>query len=467
MRGEPNYVADFDSATGMLRALSRCVGGQDFPLLGTLPRWSGTPMRGVAAVVNAMPRWLQEQVYIWSGWFEAVSANKIHTVDAEQVAEWMVSLYPQRKYPAVVIGSANGAATHLWAAMGIPWLPQTFLVPVARSGVHPDEPQQDLEWAREAARIVLQRNTTVQLHHMHDPVQDRLMIQRMTYFRFKRLALGPAYEAFLDRCLEPGGTIVLMDCRLQWPVTECGERHVFQFGAVGGATVDELQHGSERVAEYLARYGSHRRQWAPPPVDRMAPEAEWGFEPAITKDIERVAGRHRARLRHVIFSEPEDMSPLVADLYQWWNAQRGIADRRLLVASFILMEPYWTIRTGSAPFWMVFNKEPSRRALQGYLDRSKPFDEIFMMLFSHGVESIGLPSIEQWREPLRRARIDGRFIGVDERVFPRDFAVFTRYYFDLVRTISARYAMPPALTIKALDEFLEHEGQRYAVQVEG
>lgn len=424
-------------------------------------------MRGLGAAINAMPRWLQEQVYIWSGWFEAISVNKVKTIDAEQVAEWMVSLYPQRKYSAVAIGSANGAATHLWAAMGIPWLPQTFLVPVARSGIHPDEPQQDLEWGQGPARIVLQRNPNVQLHHMHDPVQDRLMIQRMTYFRFKRLMLGAAYEAFLDRCLQPGGTIFLMDCRMAWPVTDCGERHLFQFGAVGGATVDELQHGSERVAEYLARYGSHRRKWEPPPVDRTAPEAEWGFEPAMTKDIERVAHRHQARLRRIIFEEPEHMSPLVADLYQRWNETRGIADRRLIVDSFILMEPYWTVRTGSIPFWMVFNKEPSRRALQAYLDRSKAFDDIFMMLFSHGVDSVGLPSIEQWREPLRRARLKGSLLGVDERVFPRDFAVFTRYYFDLLRTIPTRYPMPPALTVKELDQFLDDSDGRYAVRVEG
>jgi hypothetical protein len=467
MGREPNYVADFDSATGMLRALSRCVGGQDFPLLGTLPRWSGVPMRGLGAVINAMPRWLREQVYIWSGWWEAISVDKLQTIDVEQVAEWMVGLYPERKYPAVAIGSANGAATHLWAAMGIPWLPQTFLVPVARSGVHPDEPQQDLEWGREPARVVLQRNPTVQLHHMHDPVQDRLMIQRMTYFRFKRLTLGPAYEAFFDRCLEPGGTIFLMDCRVTWPVTECGERHLFQFGAVGGATVDELQHGSERVADYLTRYGSHRRRWEPPRVDRLAPEAEWGFEPALMKDIERAARRRQARLRHIVFDEPEHMSPLVADLYRWWNEKRGIADRRLIVDSFILMEPYWTIRTGSAPFWMVFNKEPSRRALQAYLDQSQSFDEIFMMLFSHGVDSVGLPSIEQWREPLRRARAKGAFLGVDERAFPRDFAVFMRYYFDLLKTIPARYPMPSALTVKELDEFLNHNRRRYAVQIDG
>jgi hypothetical protein len=201
-------------------------------------------------------------------------------------------------------------------------------------------------------------------------------------------------------------------------------------------------------------------------VDRLAPEAEWGFEPAMAKDIERVAHRHQARLRRIIFEEPEHVSPLVADLYQRWNERRGIADRRLIVDSFILMEPYWTVRTGSTPFWMVFNKEPSRRALQAYLDRSNAFDEIFMMLFSHGVDSVGLPSIEQWREPLRRTRIKGSFLGVDERVFPRDFAVFTRYYFDLLRTIPSRYPMPPALTVKELDEFLDYSDGRYAVGVE-
>src|SRR5690348_8552855 len=184
MGREPNYVADFDSATGMLRALSRCVGGQDFPLLGTLPKWSGVPMRGLGAAINAMPQWLQEQVYIWSGWCEAVSVDKLRTIDAEQVAEWMVSLYPLRKYPAVAIGSANGAATHLWAAMGIPWLPQTFLVPVARSHVHPDDPWREMMWSREPARYVLDRNPDMHLHHMHETVQDRLTVRRRSYFRF-------------------------------------------------------------------------------------------------------------------------------------------------------------------------------------------------------------------------------------------------------------------------------------------
>ena len=61
----------------------------------------------------------------------------------------------------------------------------------------------------------MQANPDLQLHHMHDANQDRLMVQRMTYFRIKRLRLGEAYERFLEECLAPGGNcgLVAVDCQ--------------------------------------------------------------------------------------------------------------------------------------------------------------------------------------------------------------------------------------------------------------
>jgi hypothetical protein len=128
---------------------------------------------------------------------------------------------------------------------------------------------------------------------MHDPVQDRLMVRRMSYFRMKKLTLGRQYEAFLDRTLEPGGTIFLVDCRLSWPVTGCGDRHLFQFGALGGATVEEMHRGGPRVADYLKRYGSSRTQWDPPAPDALAPEAEWGFDQALGDEVLRLGNEPR------------------------------------------------------------------------------------------------------------------------------------------------------------------------------
>lgn len=112
--------------------------------------------------------------------------------------------------------------------------------------------------------------------------------------------------------------------------------------------------------------------------------------------------------------------------------------------------------------------EPSAEALERYLDaveaRGEPYDEIGPMLFAHGVESVGLPQIERWRELARRARRRGRLLEVDERAFPRDFAVFVRHSTELRRRIAARYPMPRPLAPKQLDRFLAMTGDRYPVR---
>lgn len=458
---KPDYVANFDSATAMLQALAHHLDGRDFPMLGVMPEWSVPGMKVVASLVDALPKFAQECVYIVSGASEALPARRIREAKTDHIAQWLVDLYPRRKYPAVMIGSSDGALVHLCALLGIPWLPQTCLVPVRRHGVHPDEPCAELEWARAPARAFLQENPDVVLHQLCDPSQDRLMIQQMSYFRFKRLRLGEAYERFLADVLAPGGTVFIVDCALRWPVTRLDERHVFQFGAVGGPTLDEYFNGGPRVEAYLARYRSPHARWEPPAANDQAPEAEWGFERTLAEDIARVARQHDWQVRTLRFAAPEVLSPLVADLYAWWNARRGIKERRLLVESFIVMEPYWTMRTGAIPFWMVFNMEPSARALEHYLDASAAFDDIGIMLFSHGVDSVGLASIDRWQSLLRRA--NGALIGVDPRAYPRDFGVFVRYHYALRKRFRARYPMPPSLTFPELDDFLAARGDRYSV----
>lgn len=442
----------------MLRALARYLHGKDFPALGTM-----RPARPIAPLANTLPERAREQIYIWSGWGEAVPPEKLGDVRAEAVAGWVAHQYPQRRYQAAVVGSSNGAAVHLCAALGIPWLPQTFLVPVRRSGIHPDEPVDGMHWALDKAPALLEANPDLELHHMHDPNQDRLMIQRMTYFRVKRLVLGETFERFLTERLTPDATVFLLECELDWPTTKVGERHVFQFGALGGLEPHEFLHGGERVEDYLRRYGSHRRRWEPPDPDGERPEAEWGFAPALREDVERFARKRGYHVRRIVFAEPERLSPLVADLYRWWYARRRIPANRLLVESFILLEPFWALRLGFVPFWAKFAVESSVESLDRYLADVDPFDEIGAMLFSHGVESAGLAPIGRWRDVIARARRHGAFIGVDAMRFPRDFAAFVRYHTDLKR-MPARYAPPPPLSLTELDEFLEETQRRYRVR---
>ncbi|WP_414548975.1 hypothetical protein [Anabaena sp. CCY 0017] len=459
-RVAPPYIAGFDSGTAMLRATAAYLRGDDFPGMGTLP----TALEPIATALNKLPRQAKELIYTVGSAGESIPPGRLGDVSSEVVSEWMTSEYPQNEYQAVAIGSASGALVHLCAALGMPWLPQTFLIPVLYPELHPDEPKKAMEWGRQQAQPLLDANPDLQLHHMYDPSQDRLTLRGMTYFRVKYLRLSSAYKRFLEKNLPRGGTIFIVECERTWRTTRIGDRHLFQFGALGGATPEEYFDNSERVAHYLEKYQSHRRHWDAPLPDGISPEAEWGFEASLRQDVENFARDRGYHIRRIIFQEPEHLSPFVAEFYRWWYKQRGIIANRLLVESFILLEPMWTLRTGSVPFWMKFNMEPSLDWIKNYLSQADIYDEIFMILFSHGVESVGLPTITQWREVFKYARRRGEFIGMVEEDFPRNFVTLIRYYTDLKRNISARYPVPGTLSLERLDQFIQETGDRFPVQ---
>lgn len=439
----PRFGSGVDSTSAMVNAL------------GSFLRGHGSWSEGLASAVDALAT--------WAGAEEGIPPERLGDVRVEELSRWVAGLYPEREYPAAFVGAGSGAILHLAAALGAPFLPQTFLIPIRRVGPDPDEPRDDLAWGRDHAGPLLLANPDVQLHHVHDPCQDRLEIRRMAHFRVKRLRLGPAYERFLLGSLQPGAAIHIADCRRTWPATRVSERHLFQFGAPGGATASEYFHGSERVAEYLARHESHRKAWDPPPPDGEAPEAEWGLEPAFGEDVDRFAAAHGFRVRRLVFQEPDDPSPLVADLHRWWYRQRRLRAGRLLVESSLLVDPWWTLRTGSVPFWMLSSVERSAERLERYLDGADPFDSIHLTLFSHGVKSVGVAPIERWRSILSRARKEGSFAGVDPERYPHDLGVHARLAGDLER-IPSRYAVPGPLSETQLDAFrLASEG-RYPVE---
>ena len=456
------YVADFDSASAMLRALACSLRGQGFSDLG-LP----SVLRPVAIAANSLPHPVRREIYKLGGLFEAISPRRLERIRDQEIAQWVVSQFPERQYPAVLVGASNGALTHLAAALGAPWLPQTFLIPVRHLRVDVDQPRSALEFGREHAPRLLDANPDLQLHQMHDPCQDRLMAQGMAYFRIKRRSLGEAYERFLRERLAPGGAIILVDCRHAWPTTSVGPRHVFQFGGSGGPTPQEYLRGSPRVAAWMTGAGLPRQRWDAPEPDGESPEAEWGFEDSLGADVERIVAQLRCPVVRIVFDEPQDASPFVAELYRWWYRQRGLECTRLLVESFILMDPWWTLRLGAVPFWAKFNTEPAADGLERYLDAAEPYDVIDLTLFSHGVSSIALAAIERWQAILARARRSGSLLGVDPQAYPSDFAVFARYH-PAMRALSPECPLPQSpLTMDQLKEFVARSGDRFRLEWKG
>lgn len=434
-------VAGFDSASAMTRMLGHALRGRDAPLQAEFPRWLEPGLDRLLAGLERLPEPAVQAVYRRAGWLDAIPARQVSRIRSDKLAAWVTRQYPRRRYPVVFAGSSNGALIHLAAALGVPWLPQTLLVAVRHGGLDPDDPAADLRAMAPAGRALTQANPDLALHHMHDPSQDRLMIARMTYFRVKWLRMPQPYRAFLTDCLAPGGTVVLTDCSLTWPVTEVGDRHVFQFGALGGASAQEFHSGGERVTEFLRQQGAARERWLPPPADRRSPEAEWGFAGSLADDVESFAARRHLTVRRLRLNHPEDASPLVAELFRDWYSDHGRSSARLLVSSFLLMDPLAACRAGLVPYWALFGCQPTLARLEEYLSHAEKYDSIDLAVFPHGIESIGLPSVSEWQAVLDHARRGGRLLAVPARRYPRHFHALSAFHREVARLPSA--AVPP------------------------
>ncbi len=461
---KPGYIIDLDSATTELHAVANYLHDKDLPSGGLVP-----PLKALGGeAVSQLPNSAVEIASTWAGWMNAASPDVLNKVRAETMSRWVLSQYPRRRYPAVMIGSSNGAAVHLCTALGIPWLPQTLLL-CLRHTHDPDDPKQVMEWAKVAARPLLHNNPDLCLYQMHDPNQDRVKVPRVAYFRLKRTRLGERYKQFLIENLEPGATIFLLECQYTWLATQVGDRHFFQVGGAGYLSPEDYFDRSPQIAEFLKQHNSTHQYWELPTPDGWFPESEWGFDPALRQDVEEFARQQGYRVRRIAFEYPQELSSLVSDLYRWWYQQRNLPDtgnvspeNRLLVESFVYQQPWWVLRLGLVPYWSTFNDRRSVHQLHDYLDQTKPFDEIYMNLFSNGICGLGQATIEEWRSTLDRARKRGQFVGVNEQTYPGDLASFTRHYSEL-KKLNGHYPMPEPLTLDQLNTFLAQTSSDCAV----
>jgi hypothetical protein len=397
-------VASFDSGTAFLASLARALHQRDFPHLGQ------SPLKVPLVLASAtLPRRLRTRAYSIASGREGIAPDHLGGVNLTEVADWLASHYAPGRSPGVLIGSANGALTHLAAACGVPWLPQTLLVPVRRPRSDPGDVRAAMDFGLRNARTLLEANPDAHLHHMHDANQDPLTLAHMAYFRVKWNRLPEPYQRFLREHLAPGAPVVVVVDESTWPVTRLGDRHVFQVGA----------HGGMEPQEYLRAPGV-------PTPDDVAPEAEWGFSFALLEEIREWARAHGHPLVEMRYGHPQEPAGPVAEATRTWLRERGETAQRLLVSSFIVHDPWRTITTASVPFWTFFPVRRAAEDLTRHLDRVG-YDDIDVLLFNHGARSQGLADADTWQALASRARRRGRLLAVDPATFPADFTAFARY----------------------------------------
>lgn len=444
----------YDSGKTLFRQLAHCLHGSSAPFLGQASARMERAIHPFMRGINLVPRALRQQFIAWGPLPASVPPSKLIDFDADVLASEFVAQLPAREYPAIILGSANGAGVHLAAALGVPWLPQTAMVPVRTRGADRDDPRPAMAMLAEPLEQFTRHNPDVLAVHQHDPCHDRLPIQHVAYVRFKWLTLPAPYRRYIDQALAPGGGIIVFDCAHRRPMTQIGERHWFQFGGLDSATIDEYFHGGRRVEMFLKRHNPDpdRQRWEPPEPDGDQPEAEWGFHPALNGAIRQLATEKQARVAILRYSHPQDPSAFVAELYRWWYTSRGRESNRLLVDQFLLADPWLTLRTGSAPYWTLFGTRPARDRLLRYLRNAGPWPDIRLTLFSHGIDAIGDASGQEWAAAFDYARGSGSFVGVNPRYYPVDLRTPAGFHHDLKRLVDNQ-PLPAPLTLAELDEF--------------
>ncbi|GAB3749733.1 hypothetical protein [Microlunatus parietis] len=420
-------AASFDSATALQAALAAALNGSGFPHLGQ-PASAARAIRAAAW----LPWPLLRRLYSRLGASEGVRPDDLGRVDLAGVAEWLAGRLPRRRVPAVMIGSSNGALVHLAAALQVPWLPGTVLVPVRRTG-DPDRPDDALRFGERVAPPLLERNPDIVLHQMHDQVQDELMVAEMAYFRVKWQRLPEAYARRLAETLAPGAPVIMIEDGSAWPVVRVGERHLFQAGAQGG----------------LDPAGNLDRPHTPTP-DGVAAEAEWGAAPALTDAVAAWCADHDHPLIRLRYESPQAPSHAVATIFRDWYRERGERADRLVVPSFAVGDPWRMISSGSVPYWAFFSVRSALVALDDHLARSDPYREIAVLPFQHGVWSAGIATPEDWARVGHAHGAEVTFPGLRRSAFPHDIGYLGRYGDALRRLPPAKEPWRPLPVPQAL-----------------
>jgi hypothetical protein len=426
-----DVIASFDSASVLHAATVAAVQRRMFGQLGQ-SQLLGTGIR----MLGRLPWPLVKVVYARFGGAEGIDPADLGDVDMQRVAASFADAYPVAKYPAIFIGSSNGALMELAAAMQVPWLPGTLLVPVHRIGAA-DRPDEALEFGRQVGPALLDANPDIVLHQMHDSAQDELMVARMTYFRTKWKALPAAYERFLESQLAPGAPVFLVHDESTWKVTRVGERHVFQSGGRGGLTDDE----------YLAMPHT-------PDANDVAPEAEWGADPDFTATVRDWAAANGHPIVEIRVNGPQEAAHPVAQILRDWTRDRGGAADQLLVPSFVLGDAWRTIDLGWVPFWTYFGVQSAVESLRFHLANSDPYLDANIMLFQHDAESAGVAHPQDFEAVVREYGARPRMIALRVDKSPRDIGAMGRYNAVLAREPSANL---PFRALQA-DEVREHLG---------
>jgi hypothetical protein len=378
---------------------------------------------------------------------DALSAEDAETLSTDAVAMWIVGQYPPASVPAVLLGSPHGAAVHLAAALGVPWLPSGFTVTVRWPGGSVGDWGAALDAGAVVSRRLVAANPGVSVRQVHDPVRrGSLCGSTLTLHVQWRSVPGP-YLEFLRR-LEPGGSaLVLRDTRI-WPALDLGGGHTFQIGSpVTGWDPDDYTADNPSFGRLLRGLGAD--VWADPLPNLPRRYAETAGDPELECGLRHGIADRPCSTHRVLYPDPAALSACVADVYREWLRDEGAGDR-CVVEVDRLLDPWQVLTAGLVPYWC---ESASRRAVSDaemWLAGSSPFDVVDVLPAPPGSACDAHALLGQWRAAASFARERGAV----------DVYALRRYPLLPLPTSHATHALPtprrlrPAEPVRSATEVL-------------
>ncbi len=334
---------------------------------------------------------------------EAVPVSAVDRIDAGAIAGWIAGQYPAQAYPGVVLGSAHGAAVHLAAAAGVPWLPTDVAVTMPWPGGRVGAWDRAVDWGAHLAGRVLAANPDVAVRQVHDPLRRGHLCGSTVTLHLRWRQLPAAYREFLRHRLAPGAAVLHIRDIRTWPVLDVAPGHTFQIGSpAGGWPYEDFAMDNPSFRRLLEGLGGDR--WPPPAGQLRAGYAESAGEPGLDADLRRHATETGRPAHRVLYPDPAALSACVADVLRaWLRAEPGDGDE-CVVETGRMLDAGQVLAAGLVPYWCESASRRAVDAAEWWLAGSRPFAGITVLPEAPGTACDAHAAAAQWRSAASFAR---------------------------------------------------------------
>lgn len=412
-----DYVEGSDSSAAQTRALAAALDGKHFDMykLGLVGRsavrlFPLVPDRvlGVAARVASGNVGLPQS-----------HAAKVRT---EEMARWVVSKYPQKKYNTIILGAPSGGVSHIGSIMDAPFLTTHFLV-CFRDLRHVDDVFSTFSTARKLSNTIVRNNRDLHVVGHYDPVHDRPVLLFINHLRAKLLELPETYKQFIRDNLVPGGSLLLINCTYPWLQYRVRGRVSFQIGGLGGVSDREFIDGSDRIDQYVKSQGSFARGgWrleSQKEKLQTMPESEWGSMPQFEESVREFAEEKHISLTAINGSHPEQFSELALEMHMEASRRDGVEPLHFFADCFNQLDPLANLNSRILPLWLPYYCDRSFQFAERMLKKIPRDMRALLTLHPSLAEPFDMVPLARWVELFTRGA-EPLLMGIDPEKFPAD-----------------------------------------------